>query len=284
MPIDKGGKFRLWDEGALWQTAESRWDRGAERARQLQPLRGLKSLPAMPGLTKETARHLRLKSLLYMVGHDRHFSVLRKALRHPFRHFKNYLKSLRRKKAHVREGDFYLYGYLRSEEFSRELADDSALLIAGFSYCHKPHECPSGRFTTECIADPENAICRQCFIGKMVNALPENRAIPLFITTVHYIGEQVLEILNRHPGKRVVFLITACEMTLEMFGDWGNMAGIRGIGVRLDGRICNTMRAFALSERGIKPGLTLVMPETQRRMLDLIRRWREALSPPACRD
>ena len=67
----------------------------------------------------------------------------------------------------------------------------------------------------------------------------------------------------------MIFLITACELTLEMFGDWGNMAGIRGIGVRLDGRICNTMRAFELSEKGIKPGLTLVLPKTQRRILEL---------------
>ncbi|MCB1213054.1 MAG: hypothetical protein KDK40_02025, partial [Chlamydiia bacterium] len=64
---------------------------------------------------------------------------------------------------------------------------------------------------------------------------------------------------------------TACEMTLRMFADWGNMVGIRGIGVRLDGRICNTMAAFDLSERGIKPGLTVVLEETQRRILQLLR-------------
>ena len=57
-----------------------------------------------------------------------------------------------------------------------------------------------------------------------------------------------------------------------MFGDWGNMVNIKGIGVRLDGRICNTMKAFELSEAGIKPGLTVVLPETQKRILDLISR------------
>ena len=66
-------------------------------------------------------------------------------------------------------------------------------------------------------------------------------------------------------------MITACEMTLEMFGDWGNMVNLRGVGIRLDGRICNTMRAFELSERGIKPGLTVVLDETQKAMLRLIR-------------
>jgi hypothetical protein len=59
-------------------------------------------------------------------------------------------------------------------------------------------------------------------------------------------------------------------MTLEMFGSWGNMLGLRGIGVRLDGRICNTMKAFELSERGIKLGLTVVLEPTQKRKLDII--------------
>ena len=70
-------------------------------------------------------------------------------------------------------------------------------------------------------------------------------------------------------------MITACEMTLEMFGNLGNMASIKGIGVRLDGRICNTMKAFELSERGIKPGLTVVLEPTQKRILNLIRHFRD---------
>lgn len=67
-------------------------------------------------------------------------------------------------------------------------------------------------------------------------------------------------------------------MTLEMFGDWGNMVNIRGIGVRLDGRICNTMKAFDLSEQGIKPGLTVVLDETQKAILQLIRCRNQAFS------
>jgi hypothetical protein len=81
----------------------------------------------------------------------------------------------------------------------------------------------------------------------------------------------MFSIAHNHPDKEVLFLITACEMTLKMFGDLGNMLGCKGIGVRLDGRICNTMRAFALSERGVKPGLTVVLDKTQKRMLSLLR-------------
>jgi hypothetical protein len=56
-----------------------------------------------------------------------------------------------------------------------------------------------------------------------------------------------------------------------MFGDLGNMVDIRGLGIRLDGRICNTMKAFELSEQGIKPGLTVVLPDTQKRILELVK-------------
>ena len=88
----------------------------------------------------------------------------------------------------------------------------------------------------------------------------------------------MIDIVHANPEKKVVFLITACEMTLEMFGNYGNMIGIEGVGVRLDGRICNTMKAFELSENGIKPGLTVVLEPTKQRILSLIRLRRESFS------
>ena len=157
------------------------------------------------------------------------------------------------------------------EQFIQQLKNPNSLLVVGFSYCHKPFECPSGRFTENCMHALDHPVCRQCFIGKCMHALPESRVIPLCIPTIHYIGGKIFEILHAHPEKQILFLITACELTLKMFGDWGNMTGIQGIGVRLDGRICNTMKAFELSEQGIKPGLTVVLESTQKRILDLIR-------------
>ena len=41
------------------------------------------------------------------------------------------------------------------------------------------------------------------------------------IPTVHYIGDKIFELVHAHPKSQVLFLITACEMTLEMFGDLG---------------------------------------------------------------
>lgn len=255
----------------LWQEAEAAWDRRAAETAKKHPLQTLKQLPDMPGITAETAKNLKWKSLKWMVTQDHTREVLRGFLRHPFKYGWRYLKSLVRSNAYARSGDFFLYGVDHLDQFRTLLTQPNTLLVIGFSYCHKPFECPSGRFTDGCVHDLTSPVCTQCFIGKVMHALPKTDVIPLIIPTVHYIGAKIFEIVHAHPTKQVLFIITACEMTLEMFGDWGNMVGVKGVGVRLDGRICNTMKAFELSERGIKPGLTVVLDETQHQILELIR-------------
>jgi len=254
-------KLKMWD---------ANWNARAKKAALTHPLKTPNHLPNIPGITSETARRLKWKSLKYLIQHDKKRTLPRYFIKHPLKYGYNLLKSYFKKKSYHRQDDFFLYNLNSLEEFQKTLADPNTLLIAGFSYCHKPHECPSGRFTDACIHDTEHPVCQQCFIGKTVHSLPKHNAIPLFIPTIHYIGEKIFEIVEANPKKTILFLITACELTLEMFGDWGNMVGIKGIGVRLDGRICNTMKAFELSEVGIKPGLTVVREETQKQILSLI--------------
>ncbi len=267
---------KFWDLFSSWESAKEAWDRQAGVAAKHTPLKILPTLPKMPGITPDTARGLKWKSIRYLFKHDETKVIRRYILKRPFRHGLKFLRSLVRGKSYARDGDFFLYGLASMEAFQKLLTQKDTLLIAGFSYCHKPHECPSGRFTDACIHDPAHPVCQQCFIGKAVHALPEHNVVPLFIPTIHYIGEKIFEVIERYPGRPITFLITACEMTLEMFGDWGNMSGIRGVGVRLDGRICNTMQAFILSERGVKPGLTVVLEPTQQKILELIRLFRSS--------
>jgi len=264
-------KLKLWNEHTSWQEAEKAWDEGAKTHAQKTPIKGLHALPQMVGITPDTAKNLSWKSFKWMIEKDKNFSLLKKFLKHPFKYSYRLIASLLKKKSYVKDGDFFLYGIKKEEEFISLLKKEDSLLIVGFSYCHKPFECPSGRFTDQCIHEKDNPVCRQCFIGKCMNALPSKETYPLFIPTIHYVGGKILDIIHAHPKRQTLFLITACEMTLEMFGDLGAMADLKGIGVRLDGRICNTMKAFELSERGIKPGLTVVLEPTQKRMLDLIR-------------
>lgn len=253
----------------VWQ--EEEWDRGIKAAAEKAPVKGLNKLPNMVGITPDTARFLKLKSLYWMVKKDKGFKIFKSVLRKPFTHAFRYFKSLAYPLK--RDGDFFFYGIKSFADFER-LLEKKPLLVVGFSYCHKPFECPSGRFTDQCIHDPENPVCRQCFIGKAVNMLPEKDTVAVFIPTVHYIGEKMFELIEKHPDKQIAFIITACEMTLTMFADWGNLAGIKGIGVRLDGRICNTMKAFELSEEGIKPGLTVLLEPTKEKIIQLIKQWR----------
>jgi hypothetical protein len=268
-------KLKMWSPNKSWEQNEECWDEGIPAAKEKNKLKTLKTLPQIPGITPQTAKNLKWKSLKYMMTHDKGFHILKGMLKHPMRYGWEFVKSVFKAKSYRREGDFFFYGLQSIDDFENLLNQEDTLFVVGFSYCHKPLECPSGRFTDACIRDPNHPVCRQCFIGKCIHALPEKGSLPLLIPTIHYIGKEIFEIVHKNPNKRVIFMITACEMTLEMFGDWGNMVGVQGIGVRLDGRICNTMRAFELSENGIKPGLTVVLDETQKTMLKLIsKRWK----------
>ena len=255
----------MTDKLKLW---EASWDENAERLAKTHPLKTIRHLPEIPGITQETARFLRWKSLVYLLKHDKNGIFHRYFWKHPLKYTWNIFKSYAKKKPFVRDGDFFLYGFPTLEAFQQALS--APLIVVGFSYCHKPLECPSGRFNDQCIHDASHPVCGQCFIGKTVHALPQEKMKIFFIPTVHYIGEQFFKLLETHKADSMVFLITACELTLKMFADWGNMLGIRGAGVRLDGRICNTMKAFELSEVGIKPGLTVVREETQAQIMKLI--------------
>lgn len=267
-------KLKLWDQHTHFHEAERAWDEASEKSAKKTPLKGPKNLPKMPGITPETKKNLKWKSFKYMVFQKEGLAILKHLFKHPLRYGLNYIKSLQQKSSFIRDEDFFYYGLKDTVEFEEKLKNPETTLIVGFSYCHKPFECPSGRFTDACASDLENPVCRQCFIGKCMHALPDKKVIPLMIPTVHYIGKKIFEISEKYAAENLLFLITACEMTLVMFGDWGNLAAVRGIGVRLDGRICNTMKAFELSERGVKPGLTVVTPKTQKRMLELIRKAR----------
>ncbi len=263
----------MWNGHSNWEETEKAWDKRASEAAKKHPLKVLKQMPSMQGITEETAHNLKWKSLKWMVTQDDQGHIRRGFMKHPFKYGWAFLKSVFKKRSYTRDDDFFFYGIKNEDEFKKLLTQPETLLVLGFSYCHKPFECPSGRFTENCIHDENNLVCQQCFIGKAVSSTQGAcNIIPLFIPTIHYIGGKIFEIAHNNPNKKILFIITACEMTLEMFGDWGNMAGIRGIGVRLDGRICNTMKAFELSEKGVKPGLTVVLDKTQSRIMHLLKK------------
>lgn len=259
-----------------WQQGEWQWDKRAVQFAAEVPLKIFKKNPNLPGIRKKTRKNLSWKTFSYIHKHDYSGKLGRHFWAQPIRHGWGLIKTLVRGRGYRRDGDFFLYQLRDMDEFKSRLIASNTVLVVGFSYCHKPFECPSGRFTDACVHDYKNPVCGQCFIGKCINSLPETRVVPLFITTVHYIGEKMIEAEEDWPDYDVLFLITACELTLEMFGKLGNAVGLRGLGVRLDGQICNTMRAFEASEVGLKPGMAIVLDDTQARMMELFQLFAES--------
>lgn len=268
-------KLKIVSSNAPWEEKLRLLDERAKQAKTLHPLKGFSFLPKMVGITSKTAKFLKGKGLFYLIRHDKNKIFLRFFFKKPFSYTLALLRSYCKKKSFSREGDLFYYGIKNEEEFIQKALDPNALIIVGFSYCHKPMECPSGRFSDQCQNDLESSVCSQCFIGKCSSLINSPNVQVLYIPTIHYIGEKIFEAVVQNSKRPVLFLITACELSLTMFSDWGNMIKAKGIGVRLDGRICNTMQAFALSEEGIKPGLTVVLDATKEKMLSILQKIEE---------
>ena len=262
---------KFWQNHKSWDEADQAWDERAKKLAETSPLKTFKKNPNLPGIRKKTRKYLPWKTLAYLHDHDYSGKLEKHFWKHPIKHGLGLLGSLLKSENYKRDGDFFIYGLEDLNDFETKLKAPKTVLVAGFSYCHKPFECPAGRFTDACSHDIDHPVCGQCFIGKCVHSLPETQVVPLFITTVHYIGEQMLEAQKNWPKHDIFFLITACELTLEMFSNIGVAVDMRGIGVRLDGQICNTMRAFEASEFGVKPGMAIVTDETQGRMMSLLK-------------
>jgi hypothetical protein len=265
---------KFWDRFQTWEEAEAAWDTASKEAAVACPLKGVFD-PSTPAIAPGEMG-LRWKGLQWVVLKDKGFRLVRRLLHHPIRYAFHYLRSMIKRSPYRRAEDLFFYGIKSSEEMKELLRDDETILVVGFSYCQKPRECPCMRFSDACVHSLDNPVCCQCVIGKAMHSLPYRGTVPVIIPTINAIGTTILEVVDAFPNKRVAFVITACEMALRMFADMGNMVGVRGVGIRLGGRVCNTFRAFAISEDGVKPGLTMVLPSTQHSLFDLLRTWREA--------
>lgn len=126
-------KLPLWKES--WEEAEKAWDENAERSAKERPIKGLKTLPNMPGITPDTAKNLRLKSLHWMVTQDHEKKIQKGFLRHPLKHTWNFLRSILKKTPYHRKGDFFFYGISGEKAFIRQLKEKNTLFVLGFSYC-----------------------------------------------------------------------------------------------------------------------------------------------------
>jgi hypothetical protein len=261
---------KFWDRYSSWDDAERNWEKGSTIAAEKTPIESSKGKDLPLSIHSKTKRFLKWKTAWYFLSQDTGLKLTKHFFKYPLKYAFNFIKSLLRKKPYQRINNLYLYGFKTIKEFQKEIPSDDNILIVGFGYCHKPLECPDQRFSEQCRHDPDNPICRQCFIGKCMNTLPNKNVVPLVVTTVHYIGEKVTSLIEKHPNKNITFIMTVCELGLEMFSDWGNMVNVKGVGIKLCGRVCTTLETFKYAERGIKPHLTDLLESDKKQLLELL--------------
>jgi hypothetical protein len=107
----------------------------------------------------------------------------------------------------------------------------------------------------------------------MKRALPTDRVVFTVVTTVNSIGEKIVALQTQTRGK-IVFLMTACELSLQLFADLAALVGVSGMGVRLRGKTCPTLSAFQYAESGIKPTVTSISHEGKQNLLTAVHMWR----------
>jgi hypothetical protein len=101
---------------------------------------------------------------------------------------------------------------------------------------------------------------------KMAN----DRTAFFIISTINSVGTTMFRLIDQFPDKNIVFCITACDMSLRMFSDLGNMIALKGIGLRLGGQVCPNMKAFMAAEDGHKRGVTRLDPHVEAKLFDLL--------------
>src|SRR5215203_1683357 len=101
-------KLKLYK--STFEGTEQEWDSGVKAAAESRPLKVPKSLPTMVGMTAETAKNLKWKSLKWIISKDHDRKILKSVLKHPFKYGWRWLKSALKGKPFKRQGDFFLYG------------------------------------------------------------------------------------------------------------------------------------------------------------------------------
>ncbi|ACZ32611.1 conserved hypothetical protein [Chlamydia pneumoniae LPCoLN] len=212
--------------------------------------------PNIPYITKATRRGLRMKTLAYLASLKAARQLAYDFLKDPGS-LARLAKALIAPKEALQEGNLFFYGCSNIEDILEEMRRPHRILLLGFSYCQKPKACPEGRFNDACRYDPSHPTCASCSIGTMMR-LNARRYTTVIIPTFIDIAKHLHTLKKRYPGYQILFAVTACELSLKMFGDYASVMNLKGVGIRLTGRICNTFKAFKLAERGVKPGVTIL--------------------------
>ncbi|NGX28759.1 MAG: hypothetical protein K940chlam1_00946 [Candidatus Anoxychlamydiales bacterium] len=268
--------MKLSEKFSSFDKIKAHLEKKALDVEQKNPLKRVKSNPKVGYETKNIKKtfFLRLKGILYLIRQDKNLKLFRKyLLKRPFFYSFNLLKSLFRKKNYYTDGNHFFFNLKSFNDLKKCAINKKSLFVFGFSYCMKPIECPKKRFSSDCINDPKNLVCSQCFISKCKNLMQKDD-ISLVIPDTYYIGEKLLEIEKKNPNKEIVFVIITCHFAIDMFSDFSNMLNLKGSAIKLGGRVCINYKSFLFAEMGKKPSLTNIEDIDQLKLMEILNlRW-----------
>lgn len=244
--------MKFWENFSSFELANQAWDKKQALLENKKPL---KKVLFDPRIKISFSNFTRIKSLLYLLQKDKKLKLIKFFIKKPLFYLHNLLKSYFSKAPYIVEDNVFLFNLSNFKELKKITDNKDNLFIFGLSYCQKPIECPKKRFSSECIHDYENDICAQCFIGKCSNAINNNDII-LVIPDIYFFSETIIELINKNPEKQIIFVISACELSIKMYSDLANMLKIKGLGLKLSSRVCTNFKSFTYAEKGQKNSVT----------------------------
>jgi hypothetical protein len=198
-----------------------------------------------------------IKALKHVLSEDSAHALRKFFFKRFFRNATILLKTLFSSEEKFSTGRYFFHNLTDEKAFKKKLKEKNTLFVFGFSYCQKPFECPSSRFSSTCFFDPAQPICSECLIGKARQSIPPLSEI-LVIPTSFFFIERILALQKKHPSKEIVFLIFACPFAINLFAPWPSLFHLKGISFPLSGSLCTNFPSFKNAEKGEKNGLSFL--------------------------
>ncbi|NGX62827.1 MAG: hypothetical protein KR126chlam6_00229 [Candidatus Anoxychlamydiales bacterium] len=245
-------------------------DKKSRKSDKLSDLKKKNSINANIKPIKKVTRFFRFKSLVYLLKQDKKLILWNFFLKRPFFHSFKLIKSYLKKAPYIQKEDLFFFNINSFNDLTKKAKDKNSIFVFGYSYCMKPKDCPSKRFTKDCIHDKDNEICQKCEIFHQISKIPANDIL-LIIPDAYYIGIKLAEIIEKNPKKEIIYIIITCNMCINMFSDLSNMLNIKGLSIELSGRVCRNYKSFLFAEKGIKSGITNLYNNTDEKILDILK-------------
>ena len=167
------------------------------------------------------------------------------------------------------------------EVLREELASGDWLV--GIGFCQKPIDppCPSDRFNHRCrwMTQPGSAelstACRACQIREVgLHALPAGAAVHIMTSAADLARDLLLPALRGSATSRVV--LSLCPYSVGPMSLALSVCGLRGMILSYNEGHCSDFATWVRADEGDKPERTFLLPNTHRRLLELLDRVAQA--------